>query len=86
MWWFLKLTTIYPSKSSKKISTVKIYTCDLCKGTFESDWPPEDAIAECKENFGVDPLEEDSAEVCDDCYNEVILNNGIDRFWRLRNN
>ena len=47
------------------------FTCDCCGGTFpyDPDWSEDDAYAEARGNFGVDPAQDPTmAHVCDDCY------------------
>ena len=48
-----------------------VYTCAICKGTFYSDRPEEDALDELKENFGDIPVDECSA-LCEDCYKKMM--------------
>jgi hypothetical protein len=48
------------------------YTCQHCKGVFESGWSDDEALKEMKENFGPDLAKDDCVIVCDDCYNAIM--------------
>lgn len=52
----------------------KVYRCDACGGTFTSEWPDADAEREAEQVFGVDgaATHPGMAEVCDDCYREIM--------------
>lgn len=49
----------------------RTYKCDGCEGVFEAQWSEEEAIAEKEKNFGDYPMEL-CAQVCDDCYKEIM--------------
>ena len=56
------------------------YICECCRETFSKGWSDEEAVAEAKERFGMDPFTDDMAIICDDCYqNHVVL---VDKFYR----
>ncbi len=46
------------------------YTCARCHRTFETGWSDEEAMAECKANFG-EMRKEELAIICDDCYKRI---------------
>lgn len=46
------------------------YQCAMCKGTFESDWTRDDALAELHFDFGNIDLKKCDV-ICDDCYQQV---------------
>jgi len=48
------------------------YICAACGGTFATKWSDEEAAAESREVFGVDPdTDPTMAIVCDDCYKAI---------------
>lgn len=48
------------------------YTCAHCGGTFRHGWSDDEAKAEARDVFGVDPDEDRTmAIICDDCYREL---------------
>lgn len=51
------------------------FVCEECGGEFAKGWTDGEAAVELAENFG-DVALEDCAEVCDDCYAEIV--------WRKR--
>ena len=47
-----------------------MYTCEMCKGTYEKEWSDEEAQAEAERLFpGMD--HSDMVLLCDDCYQKV---------------
>lgn len=52
--------------------TERTYTCELCNRTFVEGWTDEEAKAETKDVFGVDPASTDCAKVCDSCYKQLM--------------
>lgn len=52
--------------------TDRIFTCEMCKGTFTSEWTEEEAREEAVERFGSLSDPETDARVCDDCYNLIM--------------
>jgi DNA-directed RNA polymerase subunit RPC12/RpoP len=48
-----------------------IYQCAVCQDVFESDWSDEEAVQEFEGAFAGAPVE-DSAVVCDNCYNRIM--------------
>jgi hypothetical protein len=52
------------------VSETRQYTCELCGGTFTTDQPLEEVLAETRENFGHVPDVADRGTVCDDCYRD----------------
>lgn len=49
-----------------------MYVCAVCKCEFEGTRTDEEAMAECRENFGDIPIE-DTMVVCDDCYKAITI-------------
>lgn len=50
-------------------SKPRSYTCAACGGTFETAWSDEEAAAESREAFGVDPAQDPTMAIaCDSCY------------------
>lgn len=48
------------------------YKCAMCGGIFEKGWTDEEAVEECKENFGEEmTCTGDNEMVCDDCYSKI---------------
>lgn len=46
------------------------FECAMCHGTFETDRPHEEALAEAKQYYGeIKP--DDQAIVCDDCFMKI---------------
>ena len=56
------------------MSDVRMFTCDMCGGTFEQGWTDEEAEAEYAGSFNeLSPEQkEDRGEVCDDCYKVIM--------------
>ncbi len=52
------------------MSGAKMFTCDMCDGTFEQGWSDEEAEAEYAGEFNELSAQqkEDRGVVCDDCY------------------
>ena len=50
----------------------RVFTCRICKNTYESDWTEEEAAAEFLVEFGYVPQGEDKNSVCDTCYEQVM--------------
>jgi hypothetical protein len=50
------------------VSEPRDYTCEICGGTFATDQPLEEVLAETRESFGYVPDEADRGTVCDGCY------------------
>ena len=48
------------------------YECAACAGTFESDLPDEEAVAEFERLFGRHYPGEDMAIVCDPCHRAMM--------------
>lgn len=47
-----------------------MYTCEMCRGTFEKEWTDEEAMEEAKKLFpGMDFS--DMAVLCDDCFQRI---------------
>lgn len=46
------------------------YQCAMCGGTFESDRPDEEAIAEKDLLFGAIPMEQCDI-ICEDCFQSI---------------
>ena len=46
----------------------RTFTCDVCHETFACARSEADAIAECKESFGVTPTDTPCSVICDECY------------------
>jgi hypothetical protein len=44
------------------------YKCGLCHGVFEKCISDDEAWAEAKELWDIDPDDDDAAIVCDDCF------------------
>jgi hypothetical protein len=60
------------------------YTCAACGGTFSKGWSEEEALAESRDVFGVDPAQDPTmAVVCDDCYKAMTAVIPPDE-WRSR--
>ena len=57
------------------------YTCDVCGGTFQSDWSDEDALREMKRNFG-DVAKEDRRIACDDCFRKMTAQLPPEQFMK----
>lgn len=51
--------------------TGRKYTCEHCRGTFTTTWSDEEANAESREIFGVEPTDETHAVICDDCFTRL---------------
>ena len=49
--------------------------CDCCGGIFTSGWTQEDALNEKESNGWGDMNKDDMAEVCNNCYKEIIAFN-----------
>lgn len=50
-----------------------VYKCGACGDVFESEWTPEDALAESEALFGkLTPDERDI--VCEDCFRKMMPN------------
>ncbi len=47
------------------------YTCEMCRGTFESDRSDEEALIEAQQKYG-ELLGDDPAVVCDDCWKQYV--------------
>ena len=48
------------------------FKCAMCGGIFEKGWTDEEAMKECKENFGEKMASaEDYEVVCNDCYQKI---------------
>jgi hypothetical protein len=48
------------------------YKCDCCGGIFRAAWTNEDALKEKESNGWSDMNKDDMAEVCHDCYIEIM--------------
>ena len=46
------------------------YTCEQCGDKFDSDWPPDEALQEARDN-GFDVDNDEMVVVCDDCYHKM---------------
>jgi hypothetical protein len=47
-----------------------MYTCEMCKGTFEKEWSDKEALEEAKRLFpGMDHT--DMVLLCDDCFQKI---------------
>jgi hypothetical protein len=57
---------------TEKIAQNKLVRCEGCGLLFESEWSHEEAVAEYQKNFQQAPNMQDSAIVCDDCYNAFM--------------
>lgn len=51
------------------------YKCDGCGGVFEKGWSEEEALKEKKENGWGDMDMTRMAQVCDDCYQKIMIFN-----------
>ena len=49
------------------------YTCKECGGTFESPGTVEEAEEEAEKVFGFIPIGSDRVEVCDECYEKLMV-------------
>lgn len=49
------------------------YTCENCGGVFEKGLSDEDVKKEQEKNGWGDLSEEETAVVCDDCYNKIMI-------------
>ena len=50
------------------MSNLKKFTCAHCKQEFQSNTNEKDKIEEAQRIFGEDPIENDYATVCGDCF------------------
>ena len=50
------------------------FKCDQCGGVFSYEWTEEEALKEKEDNGWKDIDMDDTAEVCDDCYNKIMGN------------
>lgn len=48
--------------------TAETYTCACCHQTFTAERSDEEAVAECKREFGVTPDEIPCDVLCDECF------------------
>lgn len=48
------------------------FICDACNGRFYKSWTEAEALAEKAENGWHDMDTSSMAEVCDDCYKEIM--------------
>lgn len=50
------------------------YTCEVCdiEHENEDDWTEEKRMAEAKQNFPNDDIENDRASVCEDCFQKIM--------------
>ena len=51
------------------------YTCEVCGGSFLSDWTEDDAMEEAEELYGKEVMDKHRdavVSVCDDCYQEYL--------------
>lgn len=48
------------------------YTCAMCGGTFETERPDQEAVAEMRELWGSEMTKESCEVVCDDCFKELM--------------
>lgn len=60
---------------------MKEFTCAYCHGTFNQVWSDEEAAAEARARFGMDPTTAHMAVVCDDCY-EMMTSGLSPEEWR----
>lgn len=53
-----------------------IYECAVCHEEFSQvdGWTDEDAYDECRARFGVGPEDVPCSLVCDDCYQQLLVN------------
>lgn len=55
---------------NERIEKGNLFTCELCRRTFEANWSEDEAEAESESFFGKRPPE-DLAVICDDCWLRV---------------
>lgn len=52
------------------------YQCAICKGVFVKEWSDEEALAETQ-LYWTGSTQEDCAVVCDDCWEKIKPERGI---------